>query len=328
MDYFSNLQDEANISSKYEDQLNLLNSQKNEKAEQLTALKNQYADELYNYGLSAATEKLGDIKGVIESGIDLGGLQAVKGLAKLYKGSDIEGAVGEGIDAVKGLYSKLTAPGVKGADTAPPQEGMELEDLTGKIENQAVEAGSEFPSAGLTVSQADTGTVGGVTEGTEQAVDTENQEASAFNSQITSDVDRGELTADSPAEADAGAVTDDTAAEANSLISQQASAGITDGTEAGTEMASQALSKLLPESASTGLEGIGGLASTELAENSLDFSGVGEVLAVGSLVTAGIKSFVDWLDPQDDPPPPPVAPKFQPMVEAPTFISSQVQAGL
>jgi len=326
MDYFSNLQDEANISSKYEDQLNLLNSQKNEKAEQLTALKNQYSDELYNYGLSAATEKLGDIKGVIEGGIDLGGLQAVKGLAKLYKGSDIEGAVGEGIDAVKGVYSRLTAPGVKGADTAPPQEGMELEDLTGKIENEAVEAGSEFPSAGLT--QADTGTVGGVTEATEQAVDTSNEAATAFNSQITSDVDRGELTADAPAEADAGAVTDDTAAEANSLISQQASAGITDGTEAGTEMASQALSKLLPESASTGLEGIGGLASTELAENSLDFSGVGEVLAVGTLVTSGIKAFVDWLDPQNDAPPPPVAPKFQPMVEAPTFISSQVQAGL
>ena len=326
MDYFSNLQDEANISSKYEDQLNLLNGQKNERAEQLTALKNQYADELYNYGLSAATEKLGDIKGVIESGIDLGGIGAVKGLAKLYKGSDIQGTVDEGIDAVKGLYSRLTAPGVKGADTPPPQEGMELEDLTGKIENQAVEAGSEFPSAGLT--QADTGTVGGVTEATEQAVDTENQEASAFNSQITSDVERGELRADSPAEADAGAVTDDTAAEANSLISQQASAGITDGTEAGTEMASEALSKLLPDSASTAIEGIGGLASTELAENSLDFSGLGEVLAVGSLVTAGIKSFVDWLDPQDDPPPPPVAPKFQPMVEAPTFISSQVQAGL
>ena len=326
MDYFSNLQDEANISSKYEDQLNLLNSQKNEKAEQLTALKNQYSDELYNYGLSAATEKLGDIKGVIEGGIDLGGLQAVKGLAKLYKGSDIEGAVGEGIDAVKGVYSRLTAPGVKGADTAPPQEGMELEDLTGKIENEAVEAGSEFPSAGLT--QADTGTVGGVTEATEQAVDTSNEAATAFNSEITSDVDRGELTADAPAEADAGAVTDDTAAEANSLISQQASAGITDGTEAGTEMASQALSKLLPESASTGLEGIGGLASTELAENSLDFSGVGEVLAVGTLVTSGIKAFVDWLDPQNDAPPPPVAPKFQPMVEAPTFISSQVQAGL
>ena len=326
MDYFSNLADESNISAKYEDQLNLLNSQKNEKAEQLTTLKNQYADELYNYGLSAATEKLGDIKGVIESGIDIGGIGAVKGLAKLYKGSDIQGTVDEGIDAIKGAYSRLTAPGVKGADTAPEQEGMELEDLTGKIENEAVEAGSEFPSAGLT--QVDTGTVGGVTEATEQAVDTENQEASAFNSQITSDVDRGELTADSPAEADAGAVTDDTAQEANSLIAEQASAGITDGTEAGTELASQALSKLLPESASTTLEGIGGLASTELAENSLDFSGLGEVLAVGSLVTTGIKAFVDWIDPQNDPPPPPVAPKFQPMAEAPTFISSQVQAGL
>ena len=327
MDYFSNLADESNISSKYEDQLNLLNSQKNEKAEQLTALKNQYADELYNYGLSAATEKLDDIKGVIEGAIDIGGIGAVKGLAKLYKGSDIQGTVDEGIDAIKGAYSRLTAPAVKGADTAPPQEGMELEDLTGKIENQAVEAGSEFPSAGLTVSQADTGTVGGVTEATEQAVDTENQEASAFNSQITSDVERGELTADAPAEDGAGAITDDTAQEANALITQQASAGITDGTTAGTEMASQALSKL-SETASTSIDGITGLASTELAENSLDFSGVGEVLAVGTLVTSGIKAFVDWIDPQHDAPPPPVAPKFQPMAQAPTFISSQVQAGL
>lgn len=326
MDYFSNLADESNISSKYEDQLNLLNGQKNEKAEQLTALKNQYADELYNYGLSAATEKLDDIKNVIEGGIDVGGLGVVKGLAKLYKGSDIQGTVDEGIDAVKGLYSRLTAPAVKGADTAPPQEGMELENLSGKIENQAVEAGSEFPSAGLT--QADTGTVGGVTEATEQAVDTSNEAATAFNSQITSDIDRGELTADAPAEAGAGAITDDTAAEANALITQQASAGITDGTTAGTEMASQTLSKLLPESASTGLESIGGLASTELAENSLDFSGVGEVLAVGTLVSSGIKAFVDWIDPQHDAPPPPVAPKFQPMAQAPTFISSQVQAGL
>lgn len=328
MDYFSNLADESNISSKYEDQLNLLNSQKNQKAEELTTLKNQYADQLYNYGLSAVTEKLDDIKSVIEGGIDVGGVGVVKGLAKLYKGSDIQGTVDEGIDAVSGLYSRLTAPALKGADTAPAQEGIELENLTGKIENQAVEAGSEFPSAGLTVSQADTATVGGVTEATEQAVDTENQEASAFNSQITSDIDRGELTADAPAEAGADAITDDTAQEANSLLAQQASAGITDGTTAGTEMASQALSKLLPESASTGIEGIGGLASTELAENSLDFSGVGEVLAVGTLVSSGIKAFVDWLDPENDPPPPPVAPKFEPLAEAPTFISSQVQAGL
>jgi len=136
------------------------------------------------------------------------------------------------------------------------------------------------------------------------------------------------LTADAPAEAGADAVTTDTAAEANSLLAQETSAGITDGTTAGTEMASQTLSKLTSETASTGIEDISGLATTELAENSLDFSGLGEVLAVGSLVTTGIKAFVDWIDPQNDKPPPPVAPKFQPMAQAPTFISSQVQSGL
>jgi hypothetical protein len=212
---------------------------------------------------------------------------------------------------------------------------MELENLTGRIENQAVEAGSEFPSAGLT--QADTGSVGGVTEATEQAVDTENQEASAFNSEITSDIDRGELTARSPDDSGADEMNTDTAAEANSELEQETSAGIADGTSEGESLASDAVSSLTDAAssaasdvASSAAEGLAGLGATEAAENALDFTGIGEALAVGSLITAGIKSFVDWLDPPapPPPPPPPQAPKFMPLAEAPTFISSQVQAGI
>lgn len=341
MDYFSNLQDEANISAKYENQLNLLNSQKNERAEELTTLKNQYADELYSYGLDKANqalEKLDDVKSLIETGIDVAGLQTIKGITKLpdlYKGSDLEYGIDEGISGIKSIYSNLTAPGVKGLDTPPEQEGMELENLTGRIENQAVEPGSEFPSAGLT--QADTGSVGGVTEATEQAVDTENQEASAFNSEITSDIDRGELTARSPDDSGAGEMNTDTAAEANSELEQETSSGIADGTSEGESLASDAVSSLTDAAssaasdvASSAAEGLAGLGATEAAENALDFTGIGEALAVGSLITAGIKSFVDWLDPPapPPPPPPPQAPKFMPLAEAPTFISSQVQAGI
>src|SRR5210317_139532 len=135
MDYFSNLADEKNISSQYENQLNLLNGQKNERAEQLTALKNQYADELYSYGLDKANlglEKLDDIKSLIETGIDVAGLQTIKGITKLpdlYKGSDLEYGIDEGIAGLKSVYSKLTAPAVKGLDTPPNKKAWNLKIL-------------------------------------------------------------------------------------------------------------------------------------------------------------------------------------------------------
>jgi len=98
-------------------------------------------------------------------------------------------------------------------------------------------------------------------------------------------------------------------------------------TELGSEDALSAIQATRSAATSDISSGLAGLAETETAENTLDFSGVGEALAVGSLVGAGIKEFVDWVHPQP-PPPPPVAPAFQPYVQAPTFISSQVQSGI
>ena len=355
MDYFSQLGDEANISSKYESQLNELNGQKNQVADTMANMKNTYEDELYNYGMGKAE----DLQKLIESGVDAGGLAALKVAAIAYRASGAKDLVGQGIQKIKDYYdgyADITPPTVaeapRIADDAIPLETFKeatetppeaeapaelptepsavasetspiAESATGELDDgsRGVLSADDVNAITDPATDITSGTVGGVTEATEQAVASQNAGVAGYNAEIQSQVDAGELTANTGSVA--GTVTD-TVAEANALAD---SPGSMTSTELGSEDALSAIQATRSAATSDVASGLSTLAETETAENTLDFSGVGEALAVGSLVGAGIKEFVDWIHPTP-PPPPPVAPAFKPYVQAPTFISSQVQSGI
>ena len=343
MDYFSQLGDEASISSKYENQLNELNGQKNQVADTMATMKNTYEDELYNYGMGKAE----DLQKLIESGVDAGGLAALKLAAVAYRASGAKDLVGQGIQKIKDYYdgyADITPPSVAEApriaddaipletfkeatetppEAEPPAELPTEPSVAGELDDGSRGVLSADDVNALTDPATDitSGTVGGVTEGTEQAVASQNAGVAGYNAEIQSQVDAGELTANTGSVA--GTVTD-TVAEANALAD---SPGSMTSTELGSEDALSAIQATRSAATSDVAGGLTTLAETETAENTLDFSGVGEALAVGSLVGAGIKEFVDWIHPAP-PPPPPIAPAFKPFVQAPTFISSQVQSGI
>lgn len=347
MNYFDQLADESNISSKYENQLNALNGQKNQIAESVANLKSNYQDQLYNYGLG----KYEDITKVIQSSVDLGGLAAIKGAARLYDGSALESTIKEGVatakDSLKAWYESTASdvlpdflkPQMSVADTSIELENLPagaigrtytaptatLEEETGGVifDNPAFtgEIGGSVAMAAPSETLAAETAVGGVTLGEEQAVASSNIEATAANAGIESSIDAGALSANlasvAPAEISA------TIADASTLAQETATSSLAELT-AGASTLAKGAADTLTSTASGLAENLG---ITEAAENSLDWTGIGEVLAIGTLAETGIKAFVDWIDPMSKPPPP-IAPQFQSLIQAPTYITAQVQAGL
>jgi len=318
MDYFNQLNDESSIASQYEEQLNELNGQKNQVADTLNNLKTNYKDELYNYGVSLAGEKAENLQNLLDVGVDAAGVAAIKGVGLAYEKSGAKDLVGRGVQKIKDYYdgyAEMSAPDIP----EPP-----------RIPDEAIPMETFSPAT--ETSDAFSGVVGNVTEQTLENVADQNVAAETFNTQIGDEVASGALTANpdqtigETSESIADANTADTggAMASEELGESEASSAIK---TVQSSAASADAGESAAEAAEGGLEDLG---ETEAAESALDFTGVGEALAVGSLIGAGIKDLFNWLDPASPPPPPPppVAPKFQPYVQAPTFISSQVQSGL
>ena len=322
MDYFSELNDEASIASQYEEQLNELNGQKNQVADTLNNLKTTYKDELYNYGVGLAGEKAENLQNLLDVGVDAGAIAGIKALGFAYEKSGAKALVGRGVQKIKDYYDGY-------AEMSPPDIAEPP-----RIPDEAIPMETFSPAT--ETSDAFSGVVGNVTEQTLENVADQNVAVSAFNTEIGDEVASGALTANpdqtiaETSESVADANTADTGGSAmasEELGESEASTAINTVQSSASSSAGVAAGESAEDLAESGL---GDFAETEAAENALDFTGVGEALAIGSAIGEGIKDLFNWLDPPapPPPPPPPTAPKFQPYVEAPTFISSQVQSGL